>query len=239
MKAIDLVNKLQKGFGEKMELPVAFWYSDDPEPAPEKVNGCYFKALNTTRKGTAITLDADTIGCMGGKFYTGFCEFPEKMIPNFVSQKERYKKTPEMVTDFAYGIDFEQTSNRYLHFERIDSMDSLDHVEGLIFFATPDVLTGLFAWIVYDTNESDAVSAPFGSGCSSTISQIVAENKRNGRRAFIGLFDPSVRPHVEENVLSFALPMSRMREMYNTFDECCLADTHAWKKVKARINGDA
>lgn len=236
MKAKDLISKLRIGFGEKMELPIAFWYSDDPEPTPQKVNGCYFKALDATRKGTPITLDLNTIGCIGGKFYTGFCEFPEKMIPNFVSLKEKYKKTPQMVTDFATGIGNGQTEKSYLHFARIDSIDTLDHAEGLIFFANPDVLTGLFAWAVFDTNEPDAVCAPFGSGCSSTISQIVAENLRNGRRCFIGMMDASVRPHVESDILSFAVPMSRMNEMYNTFEECCLVDTHAWNKVRARIN---
>lgn len=236
MQTKDLINKLRTAFGDAMELPIAFWYSDIPEPAPQKVNGCYFQALGATRKGTPITLDAQTIGCMGGKFYTGFCEFPENRIPNFVSLKERYKKTPQMVTDFVHEIGFDPTEKPYLHFARIDSLETLDQVEGLIFFATPDVLTGLVAWTLFDTNAPDAVSVPFGSGCSSTISQVMAENKRNGRRTFIGLFDPSVRPHVEPNILSFTVPMPRMQEMFDTLDECCLVDTHAWSKVKTRIN---
>ncbi len=236
MKAKDLIQKLQIAFGEQVELPIAFWYSDIPEPAPQRINGCLFKALDATRKGTPITFDAETVGCIGGKFYTGFIEFPEKMIPNFVSGKEKYKKTPEMVTEFALGIGHPLAEKKYLHFARIDSLDTLDHAEGIIFFATPDVLTGLITWAVFDTNEPDAISTPFGSGCSSTVSQVVAENRKNGKRIFLGLFDPSVRPYVEANVLSLAIPMSRMQEMYQTFEESSLVDTHAWNKVRTRIN---
>lgn len=239
MEANDLIVKLHKAFGEHVELPLAFWYSDTPVNTPQRVNGCYFKALNATRQGTPIALDRDTIGCIGGKFYTGFCEFPEKMIPSFVSLKEKYKKTPDMVVDFVESIGFSPTEKAYRNFARIDDLDTLEQAEGIIFFATPDVLTGLTAWAVFDSNEPDAVCTPFGSGCSSTISQVVAENQKNGKRTFLGLFDPSVRPHVEANILSFSIPMSRLKEMYNTFDECCLVDTHAWGKVKARINEGA
>ena len=239
MKSIDLIQKLKIAFGEKVELPIAFWYSDIAEPAPQRVNGCLFKALDATRKGTSITLDAETIGCTGGKFYAGFIEFPEKMIPNFVSCKEKYKKTPEMVTEFALGIGHTYAEKPYLHFARIDSLDTLDHVEGVLFFATPDVLTGLITWAFFDNNEPNAISTPFGSGCSSTVSQVVAENRKGGKRIFLGLFDPSVRPYVEANVLSLAIPMSRLQEMYLTFDDSSLVDTHAWSKVRARINEGA
>jgi len=236
MKAQDLINKLYVAFGEKVELPIAFWYSDDPTPEPQRVNGCYFKALNTTRKGTPITLNGETIGCIGGKFYTGFVEFPENMVPQYVSLKEKYKETPDMVTDFALGIGHPLVEKLYLHFDRIDNMDTLDHAEGLIFFATPDVLTGLFTWAFFDTNEPDAISVPFGSGCSSTISQVMAENRKGGKRIFLGMLDPSVRPHVEPDILSLAIPMSRMEEMHDTFDKSSLVNTHAWNKVKGRIS---
>jgi hypothetical protein len=236
MQAKELIQKLQIAFGGQVELPIAFWYSDIPEPAPQRVNGCYFKALAETRKGTPVTLDAETIGCTGGKFFTGFTEFPEKTIPNFVSGKEKYKKTPEMVAEFALGIGHPLAEKTYLHFARIDSLDTLDHAEGLIFFATPDILTGLITWAFFDTNEPDAISTPFGSGCSSTVSRVVAENRKKGKRIFLGLFDPSVRPYVEANVLSLSIPMSRMQEMYQTFEASSLVDTHAWNKVRERIH---
>ena len=62
--------------------------------------------------------NSDVIGCGGGKFYTGFTEMPIH-VPNFVSLKEKYKKTPEMVTDFIKQIQVPRTEKAYLHFARI------------------------------------------------------------------------------------------------------------------------
>ena len=86
----------------------------------------------------------------------------------------------------------------------------------------PVIKQRVVSWTLFDTNRADAVSVPFGSGCSSIISQIVVENKNNGNGVFLGFFDPSVRPQVERNILSFAIPMSRFRTMYYTFNDSYL-----------------
>ena len=55
--------------------------------------------MKDVREGKTVTLSVDTIGCGGGKFYAGFTEMPER-IPGFVSLKEKYKQTPEKVSEF-------------------------------------------------------------------------------------------------------------------------------------------
>lgn len=71
--------------------------------------------------------------------------------------------------------------------------------------------------------------------CSSMVAQIIVENQNNGQRVFLGMFDPSVRPQVEENILTLSIPMSRFKKMYYTFTDSCLSGTRAWLKVKERI----
>ena len=203
----------REAFGERAELPIAFWYSDKQESETEKIGGCFFKGLQQVREGKTISLNSDVIGCGGGKFYTGFTEMP-----------------------IHEQIQVPRTEKAYLHFARIDKLASFDDVEGLLFLATPDILSGLTTWAFYDTNAFDTVAAPFGSGCSSVITLTVLENQKDGRRCFLGFFDPSVRPHFEANLLSFTIPMSRFKEMYHTMRESCLFDTHAWGKIKERIN---
>jgi hypothetical protein len=63
------------------------------------------------------------------------------------------------------------------------------------------------------------------------------ENRRGGRSVFLALFDPSVRPWVDASELGFVAPMSRLREMCGTMRASCLFGTHAWNKVRVRING--
>lgn len=235
MEIHTFITNYREAFGERAELPIAFWYSDKQESETEKINGCFFKGMQQVREGKAISLNEDVIGCGGGKFYTGFTEMPVH-VPNFVSLKERYKKTPEMVTDFVEQIGVPRAERAYLHFARIDKLESFDDVEGLLFLATPDILSGLTTWAYFDTNAFDTVAAPFGSGCSSVVTLTILENRNEGKRCFLGFFDPSVRPYFEANILSFTIPMSRFKEMYHTMRESCLFDTHAWGKIKERIN---
>ena len=224
----------QEAFGQHAELPIAFWYSDRMGASTEKVTGCLFKCMKQVRDGKIVSLSNETITCGGGKFYTGFTEMPER-VPGFVSLKEKYKKTPEMVVDFVNELQISRTDKAYLHFARIDKIPSFDEVEGLLFLPTPDILSGLATWTFFDNNASDAVAAPFGSGCCSVITQTIIENRKQGKRTFLGFFDPSVRPYFEADLLSFTIPMSRFKEMYHTMRESCLFDTHAWGKIKERI----
>ena len=153
----------QEAFGQHAELPIAFWYSDRMEASTEKVTGCLFKCMKQVRDGKTVSLSNETITCGGGKFYTGFTEMPER-VPGFVSLKEKYKKTPEMVVDFVNELQIPKADKAYLHFARIDKIPSFDEVEGVLFLPTPDILSGLVTWTFFDNNALDAVAAPFGSG---------------------------------------------------------------------------
>ena len=104
-----------------------------------------------------------------------------------------------------------------------------------MFYATPDMLSGLCGWAFFDINEPDAVVARFGSGCSTVVSMTIVENARHGHRCFLGLFDPSVRPWVGKDELSFTVPMSRFTAMLDTMRDCFLFGSHAWERVKNRM----
>ncbi len=229
------IDNFRNAFGD-YELPIGFWYSQKPEaPLSEKRPGCFIKYLKSVRNGKPLSFNAESISCGGGRVYTGFSK-PLSHIKDFVSKKELYKKSPKMVEEFIDNLDMLDKSNQYINFAPLDKVNNIKELEGILFFATPDVLTGLISWTLFDSNLPDAVSVPFGSGCSSLISQTVVENKRNGHRTFLGFFDPSVRPSVEENILSFAIPMSRFKTMYKTINQTCLSGVSAWEKVRHRIS---
>lgn len=153
------INNYYEAFSLKAELPIAFWYSDSLLGELKQTQGCLFKALPAIRQGEIISMNGDSVGCGGGKFYTGFTPMPEH-VPNFVSLKERYKQTPEMVVEGIKGMNVQRSSLPYLHFARIDRLTSFEKVEGLLFLATPDILSGLITWTFFDNNNPDAVSTP-------------------------------------------------------------------------------
>ena len=234
MTTQDFITLFQEAFGKKVQLPLLFGYSDKPIANTEKIGGCFFKGLQAAREGTPVSLSAEVIGCGGGKLYTGFSDMPER-VPGFVSLKEKYKKTPEMVTDYVNSLGMRRATKPYLNFIRIDKADSFEGTEGILFYATPDMLAGLCGWAFYDTNEPDAVVSMFGSGCSSVVSMTIVENARQGHRCFLGLFDPSVRPWVGKNELSFTIPFSRFTQMMETMSDTFFFGSHAWEKVKVRL----
>ena len=146
------IQNFKEAFGENAELPLVFWYSDEQKGETEKINGCFFKGMKTVRDGGIISLNAENIGCGGGKFYTGFTEMPER-VPTFVSLKEKYKQTPEMVIDFIQQIGVPRTENKYLHFARIDKVESLEEIEGVV-FTMYDARTCLSLQVVENVKEN-------------------------------------------------------------------------------------
>ena len=234
MLITDFLTNFKSAFGDAAPLPIVFGYSDTPAEEPSRVPRCVIGAISKVRHGEPLTLCADNVTCGGGGLYTGFHEMAER-IPAFVSQTEHYKQTPQQVLDYVEALDIAPARKPYLNFVRMDHADNLDDVEGVLFWATPDILSGLTSWAFFDNNAPDAVSLPFGSGCSSIISFAVRENRAHGRRCFVGMLDPSARPLVPRDELTFVIPTSRFIEMATTITDSALFQ-HAFSIVRKRIN---
>ena len=218
----------------KREQSQTCLHSAEREEARPKVK-CIIGAISKVRDGESLTLCREIIKCGGAGLYTCFNPMPER-VPMFVSQIEHYKQTPEMVKEYVARLDIQITEKRYLNFVRIDKVENLDEMDGIIFFATPDILAGLSSWAFYDNNAPDAVSTQFASGCSSLVTFAVRENREGGRRCFLGMLDPSARLLVPKNELTFTIPTCRFKEMLGTMNDSALFQ-HAFSVVKKRING--
>ena len=230
------LQKYKEAFGDTAPLPIAFGYSDVPEAEVKKIHRCIIGNIRKVCDGESLTLSKENVTCGGGGLYTAFAPMQER-IPVFVSETEHYKQTPEQVKEYIEGLDIHPAEKPYLNFVRMDRISSLDDVEGILFFATPDVLSGLCSWAFYDNNDENAVTAKFASGCCSIVTFAARENRRNGRSCFIGLLDPSARPLIPANELSFVIPTCRFREMVQTMEDSALF-RKAYSIVRKRIVGE-
>jgi hypothetical protein len=149
---------------------------------------------------------------------------------------ERYKKSPDLVKTYLGNNPPFEAPGRYLVFKRWDRLSVKDEPETVIFFAIPDVLSGLFTLANFDFAEPNGVVAPMGSGCSSIISYPLAESKSSTPRCVLGMFDVSARPRVPSNTLTFSIPLNRFQQMIQNMDESFLV-TESWNTVKHRISG--
>ena len=167
--------------------------------------------------------------------YMGTGELQDR-IPNFVSNIEHYQQTLQMVRDYVEGLHIVPAPKRYINFQRADKLNTWEDIEGLIFFAKPDVLSGLCAWAFFDDNTESAVITRFASGCASLITMAVAENrKEDGHSCFLGGFDPSARIMMPADEMTFVIPVIRLDKMLKTMRDTCLFNTPAWGKIKQRI----
>ncbi len=231
----QFVEQFRAAFGEAAPLPIAFWYDDVAVNAESRVPRCMIGAIRKVCEGERLTLTTENVQCGGGGLYTAFRPMPER-VPLFVSETEHYKQSPEQVRAYVERLEIEPTEKPYLNFVRVDQLTSWDGVEAVVFFASPDVLSGLCAWAFYDNDRDDAVTTKFASGCAAIVSFATVENRQGGRRCFLGMFDPSARPLVPKNELTFAVPMSRFQEMLRTMSDSALYQK-AFSVVKRRING--
>jgi hypothetical protein len=237
---------LWRKYFDDAELPIIFYYTDEEGHAALMKSGsvprCVIGALSLVRKGRAFCFDAESIGCFGGKKYLGFREEIRPDFAYFLScgipgkvEGERYKKTPELVAESVKLAPSFKAPAKFIVFKRWDSLEESDEPEVVIFFASPDILSGLFTLANYDEAEPNGVFAPFGSGCSSIVQYPYLEKNSLRPRPVIGLFDVSARPFVPENTLSFSVPMSKFVKMAGNMDESFLT-TNSWKVVQRRIH---
>ena len=147
---------------------------------------------------------------------------------------ERYIRTPELVNELMKNQKKLNIPGKYIVFKRWDNLDEIDNPDVVIFFATPDILSGLFTLANYDQSEPNSTFTPFGAGCGSIVHYPYIEKDSERPRAVLGMFDVSARPCVPEGVLSFSVPMIKFTKMISYMDESFLI-TDSWKKVQKRI----
>jgi len=226
------------------ELPVVFYYSKDlhgvelsPKPAG---HSCLICDLKKVRNGWSLAFGEHNIGCGGGSRYAGFTQEMGEDFEYFLScgkvgmEGERYKKDPETVRLFMEDFPSINKKDHWLIFKRWDQLNETDEPEVALFFARPDVISGLFMLANFDFVGNAGVIAPFSSGCGSLITYAQKEKNKEKPRGVLGMFDPSARPCVKDDELTFSLPFNRLKQLTKYMDESFLI-TGTWKNVQKRM----
>lgn len=229
-------------------LPIVFFYSTD-ERGAARVKGpkspmehrCVIADIARAAKGRSLAFDVGSIGCAGGKRYLGFSEVLRPNFEYFLSygipgemEGERYKKSPELVTEVMKASPKFEAPAPFIIFKPWNEVEENDDPEGVIFFGTPDVISGLFTLANYDEGEPNAVFSPFGAGCATIITYPYLEKRSPRPRCVLGMFDISARSCVSAGTLTFAAPFNKFVRMVDNMDESFLT-TESWKMVKRRL----
>ena len=228
-----------------VDLPITYFYTDQvqEDDLKETINldRCLIGNLGRVQEGYSFVYDPKTPGCSGGKRYSGFSKTLRPKFEYFLScgipgelEGERYKKTPQLVQEYLKSHPPFDAPGKYLVFKRLDKLTESEKPDAVIFFATPDVLSGLFTLANYDRPDPYGVITPMGSGCSSIIAYPFEEAQSANPRCILGMFDVSARPCVPEGKLTFSIPMKRFEQMVGNMDESFLI-TKSWELVRKRL----
>jgi hypothetical protein len=227
------------------DLPIGYFYTDQAreEDLKETINldRCLIGNLKRVQEGYSFVYASNSPGCSGGKRYSGFSKTLRPNFEYFLScgipgeiEGERYKKTPQLVEAYLQNHPPFEAPGKYLVFKCLDKLTEEERPLAVIFFATPDVLSGLFTLANYDRADPYGVICPMGSGCASIINYPYEEAKSETPRCILGMFDVSARPCVSEQKLTFTIPMQRLEQMVANMEESFLI-TKSWECVKKRL----
>jgi hypothetical protein len=246
----DRFTGLWNRFFPGSELPITFCIgppqADTAKAPPPKGWRCLVCDLTRIRKGTPLSFSEESLSCAGGKFYLGYSRERAPEFQYFLSygkpgvvEGERYKKSPEIVEAMTGHEAHIPAAGRCYTFKRWDQLTGDDAPEVVIFFARPEVLSGLFTLANFDqTDPEGGVICPFGAGCGSIVYYPWLEQQKESPRAVLGLFDPSARPCVPLDILTMAIPMKKFVKMIGYMEESFLI-TPSWEKVKRKISRSA
>lgn len=138
-------------------LPITFQYSADTQNLPiveaPKRHRCIIAQLTQVQRGKTLCMQADSVGCRGGKRYTNFTD---KMFPGFEcflshneqGEGERYKQTPELAAAALAQLPVLPVKGENLIFKRWDKLEAEDMPEVVIFLYLPTSSPVCSHWLV-------------------------------------------------------------------------------------------
>ncbi len=228
-------------------LPITFYYADQEyqalEMQPYKGGHCLIQDLARVRQGESLSFEGRAVACPGGRYFLGFTQ---KLRPDFryflscgildKMEGERYKATPELVDETLLNWPPRIAPASKIVFKRWDKLAESDEPQVVIFFARPDVLSGLTLLANFDEHGSNSTVMPFGSGCYTIVKLPLEELTSSHPHAVLGMFDATVRPWVPQDELTLSIPFPKFVSMVANMDESFLI-TETWRKVKSRIEG--
>ncbi len=193
------------------------------------------------KKHTAAWFSARHFGCPGGAFYLGFLKPQTDTIAAYVSsgipgvmQGERYLRDPAATRAFFEQIDPPPAPAPFAVFQPLDLYPQGLEPELVIFFARPEVITGLHMLTMFVTHDLEAVRTPFGAGCSHLVTFARKYAEAGEQKAVLGGWDASCRKYYATDEISFAMPWPLFQRMLELWEQSFLT-THTWKICQKKI----
>lgn len=194
------------------------------------------------KKRKAAWISHEECGCMGGGYYSGVyrpyldmnISYVSTGVPGTSIEGEHYLPSTESMTSFMDDCAPPRAGGKYCVFKPLEQFANEEKPLVVVFWARPEVMTGLHSLAGYAAGNHNAVVSPFGAGCTNIISWPLVYEQRGIECAVLGGFDPSARKFMKTDELSFAVPLALYRKMLDSMESSALT-RHTWQGVRKKV----
>lgn len=241
----------EKAFGPKPGVPASRELEDagqvDMQEVFKKFSCVIGNIWLARKKHCAAFISPEEYGCPGGAFYCSMMKPNLRFIEHYVTtgysgtpvQGERFLPSPESMRKFLATVDPRKAPAKYCIFKPLSLFTDKEAPEFVIFFARPEVLSGLFTHTAFTTGDVDCVASPFGAGCTNLISWPLYYQEKGMEKAVIGGFDPSARKYMKTDELTFTVPLSLYKKMLASLPESMFNVEGDWSNVRKKVTRSA
>ena len=227
-------------------MPIAAQLAQNGQVDMKAVRGHFSCVLNklraARRKRTAAAFAADRFGCVGGSFFLGFHRPQIDFIAHYVStgfpgtpvRGERYLDSPETTRRFFAASMPPPAPARFCVFKPLSRFAQDETPLLIVFFGRAEVLNGLCTLTAFVSGDFHAVRTPFAAGCASLAAWPLRFLAEGQPLAVLGGADPSCRPYLQVDEMTFSVPLSLYRAYQERWRESFLT-TPTWSGVRKKI----
>ena len=243
--------KPEKAFGPKPGVPISRELEDQGKLNMQEVFKSFSCVMGNIwlarKKHAAAYISSEEYGCPGGVFYCSMMKPNLRFIEHYVTtgfsgtpiHGERYLPSPEAMRKFLSTVDPRKAPAKYCIFKPLSLFTDSEEPEFVIFFARPEVLSGLFTHTIFTTGDVDCVASPFGAGCTNIIAWPLFYKEQGIEKAILGGFDLSARKFMKTDELTFTVSWSLYKKMLTALPESVFNVEGAWKEVRKKVTRSA
>ena len=243
--------KPEKAFGPKPGIPISRELEDQGKLDMQEMFKHFSCVMGNIwlarKKRRAAYISTEEYGCPGGVFYCSMMKPNLRFIEHYVTtgfngtpvHGERFLPSPEAMRAFLDKVNPRKAPAKYCIFKPLSLFTEGETPECVIFFARPEVLTGLFVQTTFTTGDVDSVASPFGAGCTGIIAWPLYYKEQGIEKAIIGGFDPSARKFMKTDELTFTVPLSLYKKMLAALPESMFNVDGDWPTVRKKVDRSA
>ena len=243
--------KPEKAFGPKTGVPISREMEDQGQVDMQEVMKTFSCVIGNIwlarKKNCAAYISTEEYGCPGGVFYCSMMKPNLRFIEHYVTtgfegtpiHGERYLPSPESMKNFLDTVNPRKPPAKYCIFKPLSHFSEEQKPEFIIFFARPEVISGLFTQTAFTTGDVDCVASPFGAGCTNIVAWPLFYKEKGMEKAVLGGFDPSARKFMKTDELTFTVSWSLYQKMLKALPESMFNIGDTWSIVRKKVDRSA